>query len=74
MMKQIQPIVTNALAKFSEVVTAQVQVITRVQGLSSQMSMLKTEFSELKRLKTAIDKQEERTRKLEGENEVDKAA
>jgi len=68
MMQQIQPIVTNALSKFSEVVTAQVEVISRVQGLSSQMSMLKTEFSELKRLKAAIEDQEKNINGLEKEN------
>lgn len=67
-MQQIQPIVTNALSKFSEVVTAQVEVISRVQGLSSQMSMLKTEFSELKRLKAAIEDQEKNINGLEKEN------
>jgi len=54
MLEKIQPIVANAMAKFSAVVTSQVSILTQVQGLASQMFLLQTEMSELARIKAAI--------------------
>jgi len=54
MLERIQPIVANAMAKFSAVVTSQVSILTQVQGLASQMFLLQTEMSELARIKAAI--------------------
>jgi hypothetical protein len=54
MLERIQPIVANAMAKFSAVVTSQVSILTQVQGLASQMFLLQTEMSELARIKNAI--------------------
>jgi len=54
MLERIQPIVANAMAKFSAVVTSQVSILTQVQSLASQMFLLQTEMSELARIEKAI--------------------